>query len=107
MYSVLLILINGAHQVSSFYCLSFGELASVTTAVSKALQAAATFISSSLIYCSVDSKQCMDIHKDIGVAVTCVGVIAYALDGWIQKTHRKKTLASRASVNGTYEGSEG
>jgi len=102
MYSMLLILINGTHQVSSFYCLSFGKVANITTGVSKALQAAATFIVSSIIYCNRDKKQCMNTEKDIGVTITCIGILAYSyfsLMGGSKEESKDRYQQLRGSVN--------
>jgi len=95
-YCLLLIALNGMHQVSAFYCLSFGEVASITAGVSKALQASSTFIVSDWLFCKHEKSQCMTTMKDIGVGIACTGVLFYSVHDLI---FAKKKEERSMSIN--------
>ena len=66
-----------AHYGSFYYCAKYS---SVSAGVNKALQSAAIFYSSDLIFCSRARRaQCLTLYKVLASAAVCVGVLVYGL----------------------------
>lgn len=55
-----------------------GSSGAVTTGVLQALRAIAVFVLSSILFCSTDSNQCMNMYKTISAAFVVLGVIYYS-----------------------------
>lgn len=76
----------GLHQQSVYHCLGSGPSAAVTAGVSKALQAAGTFVLSSLFFCKSQHAQCLDRWKTIGMAGIVYFVLWYSICDVISKS---------------------
>ena len=73
-YTVFVISV-GAHQQSVYHCLCHGASSAVTAGVSKALQAAGTFLLSALIFCKTEHDQCLNTWKIVGM----IGIVFFVL----------------------------
>eukprot|EP00928_Gymnodinium_smaydae_P074575 TRINITY_DN57606_c0_g1_i1.p1 TRINITY_DN57606_c0_g1~~TRINITY_DN57606_c0_g1_i1.p1 ORF type:complete len:352 (-),score=33.18 TRINITY_DN57606_c0_g1_i1:178-1233(-) len=78
-YAVYLV-IGALHQYGFYYCLSFSNLAAVTSGVNKTIQAAVLFFASSALFCNIAPAQCITRNKMYATIGVCFGVLLYASD---------------------------
>lgn len=83
-YIITMFIMNGLHEVSWAFIMSFGKKASVTAGVLKALQAVCTFTLSSLFWCDSDKAQCMTKWKNIGCGITSFGIVSYGIPNLVK-----------------------
>ena len=87
-YTVFVISV-GAHQQSVYHCLCHGASSAVTAGVSKALQAAGTFLLSALIFCKTEHDQCMNKWKSVGMIGIVFFVLWYSVVDVVFKPRRR------------------
>eukprot|EP00928_Gymnodinium_smaydae_P065919 TRINITY_DN48998_c0_g1_i1.p1 TRINITY_DN48998_c0_g1~~TRINITY_DN48998_c0_g1_i1.p1 ORF type:complete len:387 (+),score=29.58 TRINITY_DN48998_c0_g1_i1:42-1202(+) len=94
LWYVVYLLVCALHQYGFYYCLSFSDLAAVTSGVNKSIQASVLFFASSALFCHVAPAQCISTYKVLGTIGVCAGVLIYAsedmTDAWRTDESRKQ-----------------